>query len=92
PPTPDLEWNKDKNGDDGPEQPWFNDLVYAEKDTLTFDELMATPIDFSKFVMNHLKLDKITKSDLVGLVYKLLKGLAKAALSCNTTYINATMV
>ncbi|GKF57026.1 hypothetical protein Tco_0170563, partial [Tanacetum coccineum] len=80
PPTPNPEWNKDKNIDDGPEQPWFNDLVYAEKDTLTFDELMATPIYFSKFVMNHLKLDKITKADLVGLVYKLLKGTCKSSI------------
>ncbi|GKC24022.1 hypothetical protein Tco_1026172 [Tanacetum coccineum] len=56
------------------EQTWFNDLVSTEKDPLTFDELMATPIDFSMFAMNRLKLDKITKADLVGLVYKLLKG------------------
>ncbi|GJV30067.1 hypothetical protein Tco_1386515 [Tanacetum coccineum] len=37
--------------------------VNAKKDPLTFDELMATPIDFSKFAMNRLKLDKITKAD-----------------------------
>nr|GEU54984.1 hypothetical protein [Tanacetum cinerariifolium] len=49
----------------------FNDLVNAKKDSLTFDELMETPIDFSKFAMNRLKLDKITKADLVGPVYKL---------------------
>ncbi|GKG07003.1 hypothetical protein Tco_0329972, partial [Tanacetum coccineum] len=30
PPTPDPKWNKDKNIDDGPEQTWFNNLVYAE--------------------------------------------------------------
>ncbi|GKB82042.1 hypothetical protein Tco_0948937 [Tanacetum coccineum] len=28
--------------------PWFNQMVYAAKDPLTFDELMATPIYFSK--------------------------------------------
>ncbi|GKB22399.1 hypothetical protein Tco_0861800 [Tanacetum coccineum] len=43
---------------------WFNDLVNVEKDLLTFDEIMATPIDFTKFAMNHLKLEKITKEDL----------------------------
>ncbi|GJU12228.1 hypothetical protein Tco_1134624 [Tanacetum coccineum] len=43
-------------------------------DQLTFDELMATPIDFYKFVKNRLKLEKITKADLVGPVYNLLKG------------------
>ncbi|GJU27759.1 hypothetical protein Tco_1166380 [Tanacetum coccineum] len=75
--TPDPEWNKDKIVDDGPEQTWFNDLVNAEKDSLTFDELMATPIDFTKFAINRLKLDKITKADLVRPVYKLLKGTYK---------------
>nr|GEX01219.1 hypothetical protein [Tanacetum cinerariifolium] len=45
---------------------FFNDLVNAEKDSFIFDELMATPIDFYKFAMNRLKLDKITKADLVG--------------------------
>nr|GEU45952.1 hypothetical protein [Tanacetum cinerariifolium] len=47
-------------------------------DTLTFDELMATLIDFTKFAMNRLKLDKITKADLVGPIYKLLKGTCKS--------------
>ncbi|GJW66688.1 zinc finger, CCHC-type containing protein [Tanacetum coccineum] len=35
---------------------------------------MATPIDFYKFAMNRLKIDKLTKADLVGPVYNLLKG------------------
>ncbi|GJV29602.1 hypothetical protein Tco_1386050 [Tanacetum coccineum] len=62
------------------EQTWFNDLVSSEKGPLTFDELMATPIDFSKFVMNRLKLDKITKANLVGPVYKLLKGTYRSSI------------
>nr|GEX96541.1 hypothetical protein [Tanacetum cinerariifolium] len=66
PPTPDPEWNKDKSINDGLEQTWFNDLVNAEKDLLTINKLMATPINFFKFAMNRLKLDKITKADLVG--------------------------
>ncbi|GJZ56663.1 hypothetical protein Tco_0612157 [Tanacetum coccineum] len=49
-------------------------MVSAAKDPLIFDELMATPIDFSKFVMNRLKIDKLTKAYLVGPVYNLLKG------------------
>nr|GEX11460.1 copia protein [Tanacetum cinerariifolium] len=44
------------------------------KDPLTFDELMATPIDFSKYAMNRLKIDNLTKEILVGPVYNLLKG------------------
>nr|GEV62486.1 hypothetical protein [Tanacetum cinerariifolium] len=60
--------------DDQPEQTWFNDLVFDQKDPLIFDELMATPIEFSKSAKIHLKLEKITKTDLVGPVYNLLKG------------------
>ncbi|GKA14324.1 hypothetical protein Tco_0693970 [Tanacetum coccineum] len=57
---------------------WFNDLVNADKYPLTFDDLMATPIHFTKFFMNRLKKDKITKADLVGPVYKLLKGTCRS--------------
>ncbi|GJX42586.1 hypothetical protein Tco_0257576 [Tanacetum coccineum] len=35
---------------------------------------MATPIDFSKFAMNLLKINKLTKAYLVGPVYNLLRG------------------
>ncbi|GKA85631.1 hypothetical protein Tco_0807285 [Tanacetum coccineum] len=64
--TPDPEWNTVQVVDDAPEKPWFNNLLSAEKDPLTFDALMATPIDFSKFAMNRLKIDKLTKAHLVG--------------------------
>ncbi|GJZ52158.1 retrovirus-related pol polyprotein from transposon TNT 1-94 [Tanacetum coccineum] len=80
PPTPDLEWNKGKEIVDGQDQTWFNDLLSAKKDPLTFDELMATPIDFSKFVMNRLKIDKLTKVRLVGPVYNLLKGTCQSSI------------
>ncbi|GKB60579.1 hypothetical protein Tco_0916765, partial [Tanacetum coccineum] len=63
PPISDPEWNKCQVVNQ-PEQTWFNDLVSAQKDPLIFDELMATPIDFSKSVKNRLKLDKITKAYL----------------------------
>nr|GEX13485.1 hypothetical protein [Tanacetum cinerariifolium] len=49
-------------------------MVSATKDPLTFDELMATPIDFSKYAMNRLKIDNLTQAHLVGPVYELLKG------------------
>ncbi|GJZ75706.1 hypothetical protein Tco_0640171 [Tanacetum coccineum] len=39
--------------------------------------LMATPIDFSNFAMNRLKIDKLTKAHLVGTVYNLLKSTCK---------------
>ncbi|GJY96128.1 putative reverse transcriptase domain-containing protein [Tanacetum coccineum] len=49
-------------------------MVSAVKDPLTFDELMATLIDFSKYAMNRLKIDNLTQAHLVGSVYELLKG------------------
>ncbi|GJY93299.1 hypothetical protein Tco_0509081 [Tanacetum coccineum] len=65
PPTPDPECKRCQIIDDQPEQPWFNNLLSAEKETLTFDELMATPIEFSIFVKDRLKMDKITKAYFV---------------------------
>ncbi|GJW60250.1 hypothetical protein Tco_0109585 [Tanacetum coccineum] len=70
----------DRIVNDQPQQTWFNNLVSAEKDPLTFDELMATPIDFSKFAINRLKLDKITKADLDGPIYNLLKGTCQSSI------------
>ncbi|GJY89230.1 hypothetical protein Tco_0503858 [Tanacetum coccineum] len=74
PPTPDPEWNKRQVVTDQPEQPWFNHMVCVAKDPLTFDDLMASPIDFSKYVMNRLKIENLTQEILVGPVYNLLKG------------------
>nr|GEY28849.1 hypothetical protein [Tanacetum cinerariifolium] len=78
PETLDPDWNTVKTIDDTPEQSWFNEMVQAEKPSLTFDELMSTPIDFSEFSMNHLKLNKITREVLVGQVFNLLKGTCKS--------------
>ncbi|GKE40700.1 hypothetical protein Tco_1464105, partial [Tanacetum coccineum] len=74
PPTPNQEWNKRQVVDDQPKQHWFNNMVSVAKDPLTFDELMATPIDFSKYAMNRLKIYNLTQAHLVGPVYELLKG------------------
>nr|GEV84908.1 hypothetical protein [Tanacetum cinerariifolium] len=54
PPIPDLKWNKRQVVLDKPEQPWFNQMVSTTKDPLTFDDLMATLIDFSKYCFNAL--------------------------------------
>ncbi|GJV95849.1 hypothetical protein Tco_1547426 [Tanacetum coccineum] len=74
PETLDLDWNTIKTINDAPEQPWFNEMVKAEKPPLTFDEFMSTPIDFFAYAMNRLKLNKITSDILVGPVFNLLKG------------------
>nr|GEU51865.1 hypothetical protein [Tanacetum cinerariifolium] len=44
----------------------------------TFDELMGTPIDFSAFVMNRLKIDNLTQEILVRPSFNLLKGTCKS--------------
>ncbi|GJZ00381.1 hypothetical protein Tco_0517810 [Tanacetum coccineum] len=78
--TPDPDWNTVKTVNDAPEQSGFKEMIQAEKPPLTFDELMSTPIDFTSFAMNRLKLDTITRADLVGLVFNLLKGTCKSCL------------
>ncbi|GJX80362.1 hypothetical protein Tco_0328511 [Tanacetum coccineum] len=62
--TLDPEWYKELNVDDAPEQSWFDELVNAEKTPASFDDLMGSTIDFTKFVMNHLQKEKITKANL----------------------------
>ncbi|GKE65934.1 hypothetical protein Tco_1520095, partial [Tanacetum coccineum] len=55
------------------------------KPPLSFDELMSTPIDFSAYVMNHLKIDNLTQEHLVGPTFNLLKETCKSRveLECN---------
>nr|GEU59323.1 hypothetical protein [Tanacetum cinerariifolium] len=53
PPTPDPKWNKRQVVIDQPEQPSFNQMVSATKDPLTFNDLMATPIDFSNIELEY---------------------------------------
>ncbi|GKA30607.1 hypothetical protein Tco_0716912 [Tanacetum coccineum] len=80
PPTHDPEWNNVQAVDDSQEKTWFNDLLSTKKAPHTFDEIMATPIDLSNFIMNRLKIDKLTKAHLVGLVYNLLNGTCQSSI------------
>nr|GEY54075.1 hypothetical protein [Tanacetum cinerariifolium] len=45
--TPDSNWNVRKIVDFRPPQTWISKIAQAEKPSLSFDELMSTPIDFS---------------------------------------------
>ncbi|GKC67357.1 hypothetical protein Tco_1099955, partial [Tanacetum coccineum] len=83
--SPDPKWNKSKLVDDGPEQSWLNDMAKATKPPLTFDELMHTLIDFSAFVINHLKIDNLIKEILIGPAYNLLKGTCKSYVELDYT-------
>nr|GEW31528.1 hypothetical protein [Tanacetum cinerariifolium] len=43
-----------------------------EKPSKTFDELMSTPLDFSTYIMNDLKITNLTQETLLGTTFKLL--------------------
>ncbi|GKA51697.1 retrovirus-related pol polyprotein from transposon TNT 1-94 [Tanacetum coccineum] len=47
----------------------------------SINELMDTPLDFSAFVMNWLKVDNLTLELLVGLTFKLMKGSCKSLIN-----------
>ncbi|GJY43875.1 hypothetical protein Tco_0432088 [Tanacetum coccineum] len=55
-------------------------MVYALKDPLTFNDLMATPIDFSKYVLNGLKIKNLTRDILLGPAFNLLKGTCSSSI------------
>ncbi|GKB65517.1 hypothetical protein Tco_0921703 [Tanacetum coccineum] len=78
PRTPDSDWNVRKSVDFRPPQTWISKIAQAEKPPLSFDELMSTPIDFSAYVMNHLKIDNLTQDHLVGPAFNLLKGTCRS--------------
>ncbi|GJU11715.1 hypothetical protein Tco_1134111 [Tanacetum coccineum] len=59
----------------GPTQSWLMTLASsADKLSKTFDELLSTPIDFSAYIMNGLKITNLTQETLLGPAFKLLKG------------------
>ncbi|GKC16491.1 hypothetical protein Tco_1013273, partial [Tanacetum coccineum] len=64
PSTPDSDWNATKTIDFRPPQTLISKIAKAEKPPLTFDELMSTPIDFSAYVMNNLKIENLTQEHL----------------------------
>ncbi|GKE41567.1 hypothetical protein Tco_1468851 [Tanacetum coccineum] len=50
------------------------------QDPLTFNDLMATPIDFSKYVLNGLKIKSLTQDILLGPAFNLLKGMCSSSI------------
>ncbi|GJV06310.1 hypothetical protein Tco_1343966 [Tanacetum coccineum] len=71
----DLDWNVGKTSQQGPTQSWLMTLASsANKPSKTFNELMSTPINFSAYIMNSLKITNLTQETLLGPAFKLLKG------------------
>nr|GEW16537.1 hypothetical protein [Tanacetum cinerariifolium] len=54
------------------------DLAKQADSRSLFNELMDTPVDFTAFLMNQLKVDTFTFELLAGLTYKLMKGSCKS--------------
>ncbi|GJX64101.1 hypothetical protein Tco_0298444 [Tanacetum coccineum] len=77
-PSPDRDWNKTLPAAHGPVQPWLSTLAQMEDPRESINELMDTPLDFSAFVMNRLKVDTLTPELLAGPTFELMKGSCKS--------------
>ncbi|GJW17819.1 hypothetical protein Tco_0025255 [Tanacetum coccineum] len=81
-PTPpqeptDPDWNVGKTTKEGPTQNWLMTIAAStstDKSLKDFDELMSTPIIFSVYILNGLKIDNLTQEILLGPAFRLLKG------------------
>ncbi|GJU42179.1 hypothetical protein Tco_1195136 [Tanacetum coccineum] len=81
-PTPpqeptDPDWYIGKTIQEGPTQNWLMTLAAStsiDKSLKDFDELMSTPIDFSGYILNGLKIKNLTQEILLGPAFRLLKG------------------
>nr|GEX82100.1 hypothetical protein [Tanacetum cinerariifolium] len=78
PPTPNRDWNKTLPATHRSIQPWISNLAKQYDSRSSFNELMDTPVDFSAFLMNRLKVDTLTPELLVGPTYELMKGSCKS--------------
>nr|GEZ88264.1 hypothetical protein [Tanacetum cinerariifolium] len=78
PPTPNRDWNKTLPAAQGSTQSWISDLAKQADSRSSFNELLDTPLDFSNFIMNRLRVDTLTPELLAGPTYELMKG------SCNS--------
>ncbi|GJV73383.1 hypothetical protein Tco_1493378 [Tanacetum coccineum] len=74
-PGNDDEEPKEKTPQQGQNHSWLMTLASsAGKSSKTFDKLMITPIDFSAFIMNDLKINNHTQETLLGPTFRILKG------------------
>nr|GEY71903.1 retrovirus-related Pol polyprotein from transposon TNT 1-94 [Tanacetum cinerariifolium] len=78
PPTPDHDWNKTVPATHVSIQMWIIELAKRSDSRSSFNELMDTPLDFSNFLINRLKVDTLTPKLLAGHTYKLMKGSCKS--------------
>nr|GEX62789.1 retrovirus-related Pol polyprotein from transposon TNT 1-94 [Tanacetum cinerariifolium] len=78
PPTPDRDWNKTLPAVQESTQIWIRELAKQADPRSSFNELLDTPLDFSTFIMNRLRVDTLTPKLLAGPTYDLMKGSCKS--------------
>nr|GEX39295.1 ribonuclease H [Tanacetum cinerariifolium] len=74
PPTSDRDWNKTLPAVQGSTQTWISELAKQTDSRSFFNELLDTPLDFSNFIMNRLRVDTLTPELLAGPTFELMKG------------------
>nr|GFA35523.1 hypothetical protein [Tanacetum cinerariifolium] len=74
PPTLDRDWNKTLPAVQGSIQTWISELAKQADSRSSFNELLDTPLDFSNFIMNRLRVDTLTPELLAGPTFELMKG------------------
>nr|GEY96722.1 hypothetical protein [Tanacetum cinerariifolium] len=74
PPTPDRDWNKTLPAVQGSTQTWISELAKQIDSCSSYNELLDTPLDFSNFIMNWLRVDTLTPELLAGPTFDLMKG------------------
>nr|GEV89576.1 hypothetical protein [Tanacetum cinerariifolium] len=72
--TLDRDWSKTLPAVQGSTQTWISELAKQPDSRSSFNELLDTPLDFSNFIMNRLRVDTLTPELLVGPTYELMKG------------------
>nr|GEV45673.1 hypothetical protein [Tanacetum cinerariifolium] len=71
------DWNEDNTPQKGLTQKWLMTLdasTSIDKSLKDFYELMSTPIDFSSYILNGLKIYNLTQEILLETTFRLLKG------------------
>nr|GEX00969.1 hypothetical protein [Tanacetum cinerariifolium] len=62
----------------GSTQTWISELAKQADSRSSFNELLDTPLDFSNFIMNRLRVDTLTPELFAGPTYELMKGSCKS--------------
>nr|GEY30677.1 hypothetical protein [Tanacetum cinerariifolium] len=74
----DCDWNKTVPAVHRSIQPWIREFVKQSDSHSSLYELMDTPLDFSNFLINRLKVDTLTLKVLASPTYELMKGSCKS--------------